>query len=340
MLNRDVAEMLDRDKHPFHQHSRVEFFLARDSAGHVRGRIAAIRNRRHNEFHGDRTGFFGFFECERDPGLASALLDTAADWLRNENLNVMRGPASFSSNEEFGLLVEGFDSPPLVMMPYNPPWYAALLEGYGLTKAKDLLAYQRLYNEPPERLVRAAELLRKRYDVVIRPMDKKNFWEDVAKVRELYNSAWERNWGFVPMTEEELHHMAVQLKQVVDPDFVPFAYVGGELAGFSLTLPDVNSALIHMRGRLNPWSLAKGMWKSRGPGKVRVLTLGVFDRFRRCGVAELLYLYLMETATRKKVTASEFSWVLEDNHLMRAASEKMGAHLYKTYRVYDYNLNA
>jgi GNAT superfamily N-acetyltransferase len=340
MLNRDVLEMLDREKHPFHKHSRAEFFLARDASGHVRGRIAAIRNQRHIDFHNEPVGFFGFFESERDPELAAQLLNTAADWLRNEKLSVMRGPASFSSNEEFGLLVEGFDSSPLVMMPYNPPWYAALLEGFGLRKAKDLLAYQRLYTEPPERLVRAADLLRRKFDVVIRPMDKKNFWKDVELVRELYNSAWEKNWGFVPMTEEELHHMAVQLKQVVDPDFVPFAYVGGELAGFSLTLPDINSALIHMRGKLTPWSIAKGMWKSRGPGKVRVLTLGVFDKFRRTGVAELLYLYLMEVATRKKVTASEFSWVLEDNHLMRTASEKMGAHPYKTYRVYDYNLNA
>jgi hypothetical protein len=305
----------------------------------VRGRIAAIRNQRHIDFHREQVGFFGFFESERDPDLSAALFDAAASWLRAEKLTTMRGPASFSSNEEFGLLVEGFNSSPLVMMPYNPPWYAGLIEDYGFFKAKDLLAYVRTYTAPPERLVRAAEALRKRYDVSIRPMRKKQFWKEVEFVRDLYNSAWQRNWGFVPMTNDELMHMARQLRQVVDPDFVPFAYVGGELAGFSLTLPDVNSALIHMRGRLTPWSIARGMWKSRGPGKVRVLTLGVFDRFRRCGVAELLYLYLMEVATRKKVTDSEFSWVLEDNHLMRAASEKMGAHAYKTYRVFDYALN-
>jgi hypothetical protein len=142
------------------------------------------------------------------------------------------------------------------------------------------------------------------------------------------------------MTEDELQHMAKQLKQVVDPDFVPFAYVNGELAGFALTLPDVNAALKYMGGKLTPWSIAMGLWKSRGPGKVRVLTLGVFEKFRRTGVAELLYLYLMEVAARKKVTDSEFSWVLEDNHLMRLASEKMGAYHYKTYRVYDFPLNA
>ena len=340
MLDRDVTEMLDRERHPFHQHSKAEFFLARDSSGNVRGRIAAIRNQRHIDFHGEPVGFFGFFESERDPELAGALLDTAAEWLRKEKLQVMRGPASFSSNEEFGLLVQGFDSSPLVMMSYNPEWYASLLTDYGFTKAKDLLAYVRTYNEPPERLVRVAEALRKKFDVTIRPMNKKKFFSEVGLVRELYNAAWEKNWGFVPMTELELDHMAHQLKQVVDPDFVPFAYVAGELAGFSLTLPDVNAALIHMRGKLNPLSIAKGMWKSRGPGKVRVLTLGVYDRFRRCGVAELLYLYLMDQAAKKKVTQSEFSWVLEDNHLMRAASEKMGAHAYKTYRIYDYPLNA
>jgi GNAT superfamily N-acetyltransferase len=340
MLNRDVAEMLDRSRHPFHRHSKAEFFLARDGSGTVRGRIAAIRNQRHIDFHQEPVGFFGFFECERNSDLSGALLDAAATWLRAEKLEVMRGPASFSSNEEFGLLVEGFDSSPLVMMPYNPPWYAELLEEYGLAKAKDLLAYVRDYNEPPERLVRVADVLRKKFDVTIRPLSKKRFDAEVQLVRELYNAAWEKNWGFVPMTEAELDHMAGQLKQVVDPDFVPFAYVRGELAGFALTLPDINAALRHMGGKLTPWSIARGMWKSRGPGKVRVLTLGVFEKFRRSGVAELLYLYLMEMAARRKVTQSEFSWLLEDNHLMLAASEKMGAHRYKTYRVYDYRLNA
>jgi hypothetical protein len=339
-LKRDVAEMLDRARHPFHQHSRVEFFLARDAAGVVRGRIAAIRNQRHIEFHDEPVGFFGFFECERDAALSGALLDAAASWLRAEKLEVMRGPASFSSNEEFGLLVDGFDSPPLVMMSYNPPWYASLLESYGLVKSKDLVAYVRHHTRPPERLVRAADKLRERFDITIRPMNKKNFDQEVQLVRDLYNSAWEKNWGFVPMTENELHHMAQQLKQVVDPGFIPFAYVGGELAGFSLTLPDANAALIHMGGRLTPMSIARGLWKSRGPGKVRVLTLGVFDRFRRCGVAELLYLYLMDMATKRKVTQSEFSWILEDNHLIRAAIEKMEAEVYKTYRIYDYRLNA
>jgi GNAT superfamily N-acetyltransferase len=339
-LNRDVAEMLDRDKHPFHKHSRVEFFLARDATGNVRGRIAAIRNQRHIDFHQEPVGFFGFFETERDPELAAALLDSAATWLRAEKLEVMRGPASFSSNEEFGLLVEGFDTPPLVMMTYNPQWYAALLESYGFTKAKDLLAYVRDYNEPPERLLAAAEKLRDRFKVTIRPMNKKNFEAEVDLVRQLYNAAWEKNWGFVPMTEDEIAHMAKQLKQVVDPEFVPFAYVDGELAGFALTLPDANEALIHMRGKLTPLSIAKGLWKSRGPGKVRVLTLGVLEKYRRTGTAELLYLYLMNVAARKKVTRSEFSWVLEDNHKMRTASENMGAYHYKTYRIYDKKLNA
>ena len=333
-LRRDVAELLDPDRHPFHQHAEVELFLARDR-GRVVGRIAAVKNDLHLEHHGDGAGFFGMFETERDPAVATALLSAAAAWLASRGLRVMRGPASLSLNEECGLLVQGFDSAPVVMMPYNPPWYAELLEREGFTKAKDLLAYWLGQAHAPERLVRASELLARRHRISIRPLRMKDFWNEVARIRELYNAAWERNWGFVPMTEAEFHHLARQMKAVVDPNLIAFAEVDGGLAGFAFAVPDVNRALRHMGGRLLPFGWAKALWHSRRIDSARVLTLGVLEKYRRTGTAEMLILYLLRTGPKRGITKGEFSWILEDNWAMRTALENLGASVYKTYRLYD-----
>jgi GNAT superfamily N-acetyltransferase len=338
-LRRDVAALLDPDRHPFHRHAEVRLFVAR-SHGRVVGRIAAVKNDLHLEHHGDGAGFFGMFETERDPDVAGALLIAAADWLTARGLRVMRGPASLSLNEECGLLVHGFDSPPAVMMPYNPPWYAELLEREGFTKAKDLLAYWLGTDSVPNRLARASEMLAKRHRIAIRPLRMKDFWNEVARVHKLYNAAWERNWGFVPMTEDEFHHLARQMKAVVDPNLVAFAEVDDELAGFAMALPDLNRALRYMDGRLLPFGWAKALWHSRRIDTLRVLTLGVLDRYRRTGAAEMLYLYLLRTGPRRGITKGEFSWILEDNWAMRTALEKLGASVYKTYRLYDRPLNA
>jgi GNAT superfamily N-acetyltransferase len=334
-LRGDVTELLDPARHPFHQHATVELFLARDARGRVVGRIAATQNELHEKVHNDRVGFFGFFETERDPAIAGALLDAAAAWLASRGLTSMRGPASFSLNEECGLLVEGFDTSPMVMMPHNPPWYAELLEAAGMRKAKDLLAYVREEVEPTQRLLDFERVARERYHVTIRPFDKSKFAEEVERVRSLYNAAWEANWGFVPMTEAEFNHIAKQMKPVADFDLVAFASVRGELAGFALALPDLNQALKHMGGRLFPLGWAKGLWHGRHIDAVRVLTLGVLPRYRRTGAAEMLYLYLMRTASRKGIRRGEGSWILEDNLAMRAPMEKLGARVYKRYRLYE-----
>jgi hypothetical protein len=250
-------------------------------------------------------------------------------------METMRGPASFSLNEEAGLLVDGFDGSPLVMMPYNPEWYATLVEAYGFSKAKDLIAYWLPYSKPVERLAKIADKLKERYNVELRSLDKKHFWQDVALVRKVYNEAWEKNWGHIPMTEPELDYMAKQLKPVVEPRLVVFAFVDGELAGFGLALPDFNVALKHMNGSLFPFGWAKALWYSRRITTTRVLTLGVLNKFRRTGVGELIQLELMINAQKLGVTGAEFSWILEDNLLMRTALEKMGASAYRTYRLYD-----
>jgi GNAT superfamily N-acetyltransferase len=251
----------------------------------------------------------------------------------------MRGPASFSLNEECGLLVEGFDGPPMVMMPYNPPWYAELVERSGGGKAMDLLAYYLGYDgepdPPPERLVRMAGALANRYGIVIRSMDKRRFWQEVDLIRAVYNRAWTGNWGHVTMTDAELGYMARQLRSVVDPDLVLFAEVRGEVAGFLLALPDLNRVLRHMGGRIFPFGWAKALWHRRQIDACRVLTLGVLHSYRRMGVAELMCLHYWRTCVGKGIVKGEFSWVLEDNTLMRVALERLGARVYRTYRLYD-----
>ena len=308
--------------------------------GEAVGRIAAIRNELELEVHHDRVGFFGLFECVRDERVARTLLDTARDWLESKGLDTMRGPASFSLNEEAGLLVDGFDGPPVVMMTYNPAWYADFFESYGLRKSKDLLAYWWPEAKPTERLMRVADKLRERYKVRLRTLDKKNFWNDVALVRRIYNEAWQNNWGHIPMTEAELDYMAKQLKPVVEPALVVFAEVDGELAGFGLALPDLNVALKQMNGSLFPFGWAKALWYSRKIKTARVLTLGVLERFRRSGVAELIELELILNALKKGIVNAEFSWVLEDNMMMRTPLERMGAIVYRTYRMYDIPIGA
>jgi GNAT superfamily N-acetyltransferase len=333
-LRRDVAHLLS-PSHPFHAHAQVELFLARNRRGRVVGRIAAVKNDAHLAQHGDGAGFFGFFETERDPEIAAAMFDAASAWLVARGLSVMRGPASFSVNEECGLLVRGFETPPYVMMPHNPSWYAVLIEGAGFTKAKDLIAYWHDMNAVPERLMRFGDRLAERNEVKIRTLDMTRFKDEVDRVRILYNAGWEANWGNVPMTDAEFADLAKQLKPVVAPSLVLFAEVRGQLAGFALALPNLNVALRHMNGRLLPIGWALGLWYGRKIDTARVLTLGVLPQYRRTGAPELLYIGMITNCLARGISKGESSWILEDNTLMRRAIEKVGGEAYKTYRLYD-----
>jgi GNAT superfamily N-acetyltransferase len=333
-LRRDVKALLSRRKNPFFEHAEAAYFLAR-RGGRAVGRIAAVHNRLHNEVHGDRVGFFGFFECEDDREAAGALFDAAAGWLRPRGLDVMRGPASFSVNDEMGLLVEGFDTPATLMNPHNPPRYVQLVEDAGFVKAKDLIMFQRDATALPERLAAGAELLRKRYKVRTRPIDMKRFEAEVALVKKLYNAAWERNWGFVPMTDHEIDHLADQLKQIVVPEVVLFAERDGEAIGFAVALPDLNVALRKNRsGRMFP-GILKVLWAARGITRLRIALLGAVPEWQGRGVDALLYKVIWEEAMRKGFNWGEGGWILEDNHAMRNGLTRMGFEPYKTYRVYD-----
>jgi hypothetical protein len=330
----DTKNMLRPAKHPFFKHADVELFLAR-RRGELVGRIAAIVNHNHNSFAEEKTGFFGFFETIDDPAVSGALLEAAGRWCAERGMDRLRGPASFSTNDECAMLIDGFDSPPCVMMPYNPRYYPTLLENAGYTKVKDLVAFYLKSETIPDRLIRFAEEIAKRENVSVRSLDMRHFREEVDRVRIVYNLAWERNWGFVPMTDEEIEHMAKSLKPVVDRDLIIFLEKDGSPIGFTMALPDVNQAIRHANGRLFPFGLLKILYYARKIRKLRVLTLGILKEYRGKGLDVLLYLQLFRNGFRKNYNEGEFSWVLEDNAVMRRPLERIGARVYKTYRFYE-----
>ncbi|MEJ5376325.1 MAG: N-acetyltransferase [bacterium] len=325
---------IDPKKNPFFQHAEIALFLALQD-GHPAGRIAAIVNHNHNRFHQDRVGFFGLFESIHDEQVSRALLGRAAEWLRQRGMEIMRGPASFSTNEEIGLLVEGFQDSPMIMMPYNPPYYAQLLENYGFRKEKDLYAFIRTAEDMPERLYKLAEKLKEKNRFTVRKLRMKELKQEILRFKSVYESAWERNWGFVPMTEAEIDHMASELKKILDPDLVFFVEVEDKIVGFSLTLPDVNQALKKVNGRLFPTGFIKLMYHFKKIDQVRVLLLGVAQGYRRKGIDAVLYLETFKEGIKKGYKRGEFSWILEDNDAMIRPLEAIGASRYKTYRVYD-----
>jgi hypothetical protein len=331
-LIRDVKKMLT--DHPFLEHADVEYYLARRDGRPV-GRIAYILNKLHNEVHEERTAFFGFFETLPDEEAEDALFLHAQERARRGGMTVLRGPANFSSNEEWALLVDGFDSPPAIMMTYNPRRYVTTMERCGFRKAKDLVAYYLDNPEPPERIVQAAEKMAARKGVAVRGIDKRRLPEEVKKVKYVYNKAWEKNWGFVPMTDAELDHMASELKAGLKSELALLAERDGEPVGFALALPDYNAAVRHANGRLFPIGLIKILWHVRRIRKLRVLTLGLIPEMRRTGIEQLFFLRLFEGGRKLGIDQGEFSWVLEDNLAMRQGLEKFGCRVYKTYRIYE-----
>jgi len=333
----DVRKAFDPGKHPFYKHSEVQPFLAtRDGA--VVGRIAAINNRNHVAFHEEPVGFFGWFECLDDQDAADALFEAASAWLGERDLEVMRGPVSHSTNEITGLLIDGFEYSPAIMMAYNPPYYERLIESAGFTEAKTLVAYDLQNRTPPEFITRIEAALNKRIKVRFRSIRLDKFDEELAIVRQVYNAAWEKNWGFVPMTDDELEFMGQELKPVVkkDPDLVFIVESPeGEPIGFSLTLRDYNQAIKYAKGRLLPFGLLKILWHARNILRARVLTLGIVPEWRGKGLDNLMYLRIIRVSNSKGIYEGEFSWCLEDNVAIRRPLEKLGSEVYKQYRLYD-----
>ncbi len=339
-LRADLA-MVFQDENPFFRHGEMQLFIARRGSEDV-GRIAAVLDRNHNAFHGEKAAFFGFFESIDDPAVAGRLVDAAALWGRERKMTVLRGPTNPTLNDEAGLLVDGFDSPPVVMMTYNPRSYAGLLEGQGLRKAKDLLAYWfPLEEKPLERLSRVADRFRRRSpDIHVRNVSRRSLSRDLARIREVYNEAWEKNWGFVPMTPEEMDFMAKRMKPILVEELLWIAEVKRpdgalEPIAFMLMLPDYNVAIAPTRGRLLPLGWLKFLLARRKIKTVRVVTLGVKLPWRMSGVQSIMMADSLRFLLGKGYTGAEVSWLLEDNELVISAVRLWGGTLYKTYRIYE-----
>jgi len=335
----DQKKFFNKSKNPFYDHSEAQLFLAYKD-GKIVGRISAQTNTQHNKTHNDKIGFFGFFECINDQKVADLLFDTAKEWLKKKGLDTMRGPASFSVNDECGLLVDGFDSSPMLMMTYNPEYYINLFESYGLRKSMDMYAYHVPVKPPPERLARLADKIEKRGHFKLRVLSSKNrkkLRSDVEKIYHLYEEAWKDNWGYVPCSAREFDMIVDKLMPIIRPEFIYIAEIDGKAVGMSVTLPDYNYVLRKVRGRILPFGWLKLLMNIKKIPGLRVPIMGVLDEYKNRGIDVVFYCKSFETAANhaNPYTDAEFSWVLETNTMMNKISKTLTAEIYKTYRFYD-----
>jgi len=329
---------LDRDKNPFFQHAEAEYFLAwRD--GEPVGRISAQVDQRLNEFQHNDWGLWGFFEVEDDPEIANALLSTAEGWLRERGRDNMVGPMDFTTNHECGLLVEGFERPPQILENWHHPYYGALIEGYGLTKVMDLYKWELDIADREKMLpimFELADQVEPKYGVKVRPMRKRDFENEVRAFMEVYNSAWEHNWGFVPLTDAELESYAKELRPILDENWAWIAESeDGKVVGAALSIPDYNQVLAKLNGRLLPFGWAKALLARRKIDSVRVFALGVKRDWQHTGVAAKFYVEHFNSASRTPQTWGEMGWILETNTGMNRGMEAMNGRIVKRYRLYE-----
>ncbi len=326
------------DNHPFFDHSDMRLYLARKN-GKVVGRIASILNNNHIEYTRKPEGFFGFFDCENDQDTANALLNQASKWLKSQQLDTLCGPINQSTNNTCGLLVEGFDTPPVVMMPYNAPYYQDLLKNWGLEKRVDLLAYEVDKGSTDSKALQLMDRLISRLEskgIVIRSIDTRDFKNEVRKIREVYNKAWDKNLGFVPMTENEFKVTAKELKMILDPRFGIVAEKKGEIIGFAIGIPDINQIQIDMpKGRLLPTGIFKLLFRKSKVTTLRVMMLGVLEEYRKLGIEACLYGKIIRNAEGTPIKKAECSWMLEHNYMMNHAIEQINGRAYKRYRIFE-----
>lgn len=334
----------DPGKNPFFEHSEAQMYLAL-RGDEIVGTIAAFTNGRHNEFQKENIGFFGFFEVLEDYEAAEALLKTAERWAKEKGHTALRGPAQWNTNDECGLLVDGFDDSPRILMTYNPRYYVDFVEKAGFKYARDLWAYQLpvkdFMKNIGDRLEKLTTRIMERKEITIRPLNMKIFDEEVAKVKLLYNEAWSQNWGFVPMTDGEFDRLADELHDILDPDLVFVAEKDGKTVGFSITLPDLNEPLLKAYPKPNTpewWVMVKLVWNWKVLKKVswvRVLVLGIIPEYRTLGIDALFYYKSAQAALKKGMKMGEMSWILDNNDKMNRPIIAMGGEVYKTYRFYE-----
>lgn len=342
--NAVLVEMFDRKKNPFFTHSKVEFFLARKE-NRISGRIALIRNNVHLSYHKENCGFFGFFETAEDYEVAKALLDTASDWCRKEGLKCIAGPENFSTNESCGMLVSGFDSPPIVMMPYNKPYYNDFLTKYGFEKAMDMSSYMLTHKRIM--VSDSLKVLTERFSnkltsagVTFRNIEYKKLDNEISQFREVYNHANRHNYGFIPLSESEFRETAHTFSKFVPEEMMLFAEKDRKLIGFIVALPDLNQAFIHLKsGKLYPAGFLKYMWYKRKINCARILILGVTDEYRNRGVDLVLYDKLKDNLISMGILHGEACYIMENNLRMNTIIEKIGGIKTKKYRLYKYAIN-
>jgi len=334
-LKKEVRRLLDPRRHPFWSSAERQLFLARRDSQAV-GRIAGIIDRRYNEFHGEQMGSWGFFECADDPAAAAALFSAVETWARQKGMVFVRGPLNPSTNYEVGLLVEGFDYPPVLMMPYNPPYYSELVESCGFAKEKDLLAFRidgdyRL----PEWMDSLAGRIARKKGIQIRPCRRKDADAEFARIKDIYNDSWSANWGFVPLSDEEMRDIQKSVITFVDPDLAFFIYYEDEPAAVCVIFPDINPMLKRLNGRIGLLGLLKVLLYRREITGLRCLIFGVKDKYRQLGIPLLAFHHIFELVRQKeKYHSLELGWTLEDNEAVNALAVEAGARLYKRYRIF------
>ncbi|MDQ3460253.1 MAG: N-acetyltransferase [Deinococcota bacterium] len=327
-------ERFDPKKNPFFDHAEVALFVARRS-GRVVGRVAAIDDERHNLAHGDNLVFFGFFEAE-DEAAADALLSEVETWARARGRQAVRGPVNLSMNDGSGFQIDAYGTDPFVMMPYNPPSYPGYAETLGYGKVKDLYAYWFTAEQGMgERIARIVDRVAARNKAVVRPANMKNYRSELEHVKHIYNDAWEKNWGFVKMTDREFEHFAKELKMIIDPRIALFIEIGGVTAGFCMCIPNIHQVFKRMNGRLLPFGLVHLLRRRSIVDEARLAILGLLPEFRNRGLELLLINEIYQRGRAAGYKRGELSWVLEDNEAMNKGIEASGAILYKTYRLYQ-----
>jgi GNAT superfamily N-acetyltransferase len=339
-LLRERKKFFDRETRPFFKHCEAEYFLAWKDERAV-GRITAHIDKHFNEFQGNDWGMFGFFECVDDAEVSAALLGKAEEWLRERGRDRMVGPMDFTTNDECGILVDGFDKLPTILTNWHFPYYQQLFDGYGLAKAMDLYMWDLKVtgrDEVHPAIWRAAEEVESKHGIKVRSMRKKDMEAEIGRFLEVYNAAWEKNWGFVPLTEEEVRDMAKDMKPILDENWAFIAELGDEVVGAALSLPDYNEVLVRMGGRLMPFGWLIFLLARRKIDRVRVFALGVKREYQHTGIAAKFYELHFDSAAKTPQKAGETGWILETNKSMNRAMEGMGGKIVRTYRVYEKTL--
>lgn len=334
-------DMLNPKKYPFHSYGKAKYYLA-SKDGKLVGRVAAINNPNYNNHFGSKVGFWGFMDMINDQSVCNALLDKVKEFALSNGCDSIMGPTNFTTNETAGVLVEGFDDPPKIMMTYNKPYYKELLENYGLKKEMDLYAYMIYTDKVSEKSIVLSASIEERLKtkgITVRNFNLKDINNEAQRVKKIYNQAWDENWGFVPFTDAEFEYLKNDLKMILDPKFAYMAEKDGEPIGFSLTLPNINEILIkNRRGRLFPFGIFRLLFGKNKTKTVRIMAMGVIEEYRKAGIEAVFFAKSIQEAKARKLIGGEASWVLENNVSMRKSAEHLNGEKYKTYRLYKMSI--